>query len=166
VTFQGVRILFPNFSGLARRFNDEGDRNFNVILDEKTAQAMKEDGWNVKWLRPRDEREIGDPVLKVILKYERRDGTPTRPPHVVLITSRGKTDLTKDMLPILDWADIVGVDMIVNPYEYEPGSFTAYLKSGYFTIRENELELKYADVPDMPDSAQSIVLERPEEPPF
>src|SRR3954465_11535199 len=35
----------------------EGDRNFAVLLDDEVAAAMNEDGWNVKWLKPREDAE-------------------------------------------------------------------------------------------------------------
>ena len=36
-------------------FNAAGDRNFTIFLDEGTAKAMENDGWNIKWLPPREE---------------------------------------------------------------------------------------------------------------
>jgi hypothetical protein len=85
------------------------------------------------------------------------------PPRIVLITSRGKTNLDESMVSLLDWADIENVDMIVRPYNWDVNGKTgikAYVKSLYVTIREDELELKYLDVPD---SGQSAIM-APEEP--
>jgi hypothetical protein len=162
VFFEGAKILYRNFSGAPGQFNEAGDRNFAVILDEETAKAMAADGWNIRHLKPRNEEDAPQPILKVNVKYHGRDGRPTRPPRVVLITSRGKTMLDESMLAILDWADIENVDMKINPYNYTAqgrSGISAYLSSIYVTIREDQLELKYIDVPD---SAQSVIVTEPE----
>jgi hypothetical protein len=158
LVIQDGRLVYCNFSGVSQRFNEEGNRNFCVILDDKSAKAMEKDGWNVKWQPPREEGDPLRPILKVNVRYRRRDGTKTRPPRIVLIGSRGKTEINEEMIPLLDWADIVSADMILRPYEYDPGKFSAYLNMLYVTIRENELELKYLDVPDA-ESAQSVILD-------
>jgi hypothetical protein len=158
VVLEDVRILYRNFSGLPGRFNVAGDRNFNVILDDEVAKAMESEGWNVRWQPPWEEGDPQRPILKVNVKYEGRGGKRTRPPRIVMITSHGKTSLDESMIALLDWAEIEHVDMIINPYPYSVqgrSGYSAYLKSIYVTIREDELELKYLDVPD---SAQSAIV--------
>ena len=157
ITLQGRRILFRNFSGEEGRYNAKGKRNFNVTLDDDEAARMLADGWNVRTLPPREEGEPSLNLLKVNVNYGGR-----KPPRVVLITSRGKTNLGESDVSILDWADIVNVDLIINPYNYEAQGrtgTTAYLDSLYVEIREDELELKYLDVPD---SAQAALTEQEE----
>jgi hypothetical protein len=56
VLMEGVRIIFRNFAGKEGQYNREGDRNFGVILPDDVAQQMLADGWNVKYLKPREER--------------------------------------------------------------------------------------------------------------
>jgi hypothetical protein len=151
ITFEDVRILFRNFSGKAGRFNAEGDRNFCIILDDVTAAGMKADGFNIRELKPRVEGDDPQPILEVKVKYRKRDGTRTMPPRVVLITSRGKTNLDEDMVSVVDYANIVYADLIINPRRYNVGGregISAYLKSVYVTIEEDPLELKYIDTPD------------------
>ena len=58
----------------------------------------------------------------------------------MLITSRGRTNLDEDQVEMLDWADIINVDMIVRPYEWtvnEKSGVKAYLQSIYVTIEED-----------------------------
>jgi|SRR5690606_16141997 len=146
VTLEDVRIIFRNFSGKEGQYNREGDRNFNVILDDELAELMAKDGWNVKYLKPREEGDAPTPRLEVKVKYGKG-----RPPRVVMITSRGRTNLGEDEIGILDWAVIKHVDLIVRPYQWDVNGrqgVTAYLQSIFVTIEEDELELKYADVPD------------------
>jgi hypothetical protein len=159
VVIEDARIIFRNFAGAEGRFNDKGKRNFNVLIDEDTADAMLRDGWNIKYLQPRAEEEDAKPQARLEVAVHYGAG---QPPRVVMITSKGKTSLDESMLPILDWAEIENVDMIIRPYEWEVGGKTgvkAYLKSIYVTIREDELEKKYVDVPD---SAMSAMYDEPE----
>lgn len=144
VLMEGVKIIFRNFSGKEGQYNREGDRNFAVLLDDTVAEQMAEDGWNIKWLKPREDEEEETPqaYLQVSVNFK------GRPPRIVLITSRGRTNLGEDAIEMLDWADILNVDMIVRPYEWTVSGKTgikAYLQSIYVTIEEDALEKKYAE---------------------
>jgi hypothetical protein len=147
VTMENVRIVFRNFKGAEGQYNREGDRNFAVLLDDPVAEAMAKDGWNVKWLKAREEGEPEQAYLQVSVNFK------GRPPRVVMLTSRGRTTLHEDELELLDWADIRTTDLIVRPYEWAVNGKTgikAYLQSIFVTIEEDALELKYADVSDVP----------------
>jgi hypothetical protein len=155
VVFEDCRIIFRNFSGAEGRYNVKGNRNFNLLLDKEIAEQMLAEGWNVKYLRPREEGDEPQPRLEVSVSYK------GRPPRVVMITSRGRTSLGEDMIGILDWADFEKVDLMIHPYQWEvngKSGIKAYLASIYVTIHEDELELKYSDVPEI-DSAQSAIME-------
>lgn len=145
VLMEGVKIVFRNFAGKEQQYNREGDRNFSVLLNDDVAEAMLADGWNVKYLKPRedDEDETAQAYLQVSVGYK------GRPPKVAVITSRGRTNLGEDEVEMLDWADIQNADLIVRPYEWSVNGKTgikAYLKSLFVTIDEDELEKKYADL--------------------
>ena len=146
VLMEGVRIIFRNFSGKEGQFNREGDRNFAVLIDDNVANAMAEDNWNIKWLQPRGDEETDDTpqaYLPVSVNFK------GRPPRIVLITSRGRTNLDEDSVEMLDWADIINIDLIVRPYEWNVNGKTgikAYLQSIYVTIEEDALEQKYSDL--------------------
>ena len=149
-------IIFRNFTGAEGRFNAKGQRNFHVVLSEEEAEKMTVDGWNVKYPRPREDGDTPLPHLPVKVRFD------NYPPRVVLITSRGKTPLDESMVDILDWAEFDNIDMILNPSYYDVNGkqgFTAYLKSLYVTLHEDELELKYADIPDSAQSALKVVDE-------
>lgn len=145
VLMEGVQIIFRNFAGKEGQYNREGDRNFAVLLDDKTAQMMSEDNWNVKWLRPRSDEEDEAPqaYLPVSVNFK------GRPPRIVLITSRGRTNLDESSIETLDWVDIINVDLIVRPYEWtvnQKSGIKAYLQSIYVTIEEDPLEIKYSEL--------------------
>lgn len=145
IVVQGGRIIFRNFKGAEGMYNREGDRNFAVCLDDDVAEKMAADGWNVKYLNARNEDETEQAYLSVTVGYK------GRPPRIVMLSSRGKTDLDEESVEVLDWVDIANVDLIIRPYEWDVNGKTgvkAYLKSLFVTIDEDELELKYADVPE------------------
>lgn len=148
VIMEGVRIIFRNFSGKEGQYNREGDRNFAVLIDESTAEAMAADGWNVKMLKPRDDDEEGSApqaYLPVAVNFR------GRPPRIVMITSRNRTNLNESQVETLDWVDILNVDLIVRPYEWTvngKSGIKAYLQSMYITIEEDALEAKYAELPN------------------
>lgn len=147
VLFEDVRIVFRNFQGKEGQYNREGDRNFGVIIpDTATAEAMLVDGWNVKYLKPRegDEDATETPWLSVTVNFDKG-----RPPQIMLITTRGRTALDEKTVESLDWADITHVDLIVRPYAWEVNEKTgikAYLQSMYVTIEEDALARKYAEM--------------------
>lgn len=145
VLMEGVKLVFRNFAGKEQQYNREGDRNFAVLLNADVAVNMLEDGWNVKYMKPRedDEEETEQAYLQVSVGYK------GRPPKIWLITSRGRTSLGEDEVEVLDWADITNADLIVRPYEWAVNGKTgvkAYLKSLFVTIEEDALERKYAEL--------------------
>lgn len=147
VVMEDVRIVFRNFTGKEGKYNKEGDRNFAVLLDPDTAAELLEDEWNVKFLKPKEDDEEGSEdqaFMHVSVNYGKG-----RPPRVVIITERGRTNLDEESVEMLDWADIKNVDLIIRPYQWEVNGKTgikAYLQSLYVTIEEDPLEKKYADM--------------------
>lgn len=160
VKMEGVRIIFRNFKGEPGEFNKEGTRTFGVILPDDIAEAMLNDGWNVKRLKPNEEEQEegidhGPAWLPVEAAYDKG-----RPPKIVMITSRGPTLLDEKTVVELDGVDIEmddetdlpKCDMIVRPYFWSnamgKSGVKAYLKSMFITIEEDELERKYAALGD------------------
>lgn len=140
---EDAQLLFRNFSGNEGRYNAEGEKEFSVILDEKTAKEMLRDGWNVKYLEAREEGEPNTPYVTVKVSFK------VRPPNVVMITSTARTKLNDDSIGVLDWADILKCDLIGRGYEWEVGGkqgVKAYLQTMFVTVQEDALEAKYADI--------------------
>lgn len=145
IVIENAKIGFRNFSGEAGKFNPAGRRNFCVFLEEDLGKTLESDGWNVRWLQPRDEEEALKPYLQAAVSYD------NIPPKIVLVTGKGKTILEESTVSLLDWAEIANVDLILRPYNWEVSGkhgVKAYVKSMYVTIIEDEFESKYYDVPD------------------
>jgi len=160
IVIENARIGFRNFSGKEGRFNPAGRRNFCVFLEPDIASQLTQDGWNIKWLEPRNPEEDKQAYLSIAVNFAKM------PPKILVITNKNKTILQEDTINILDWAEIENVDLIIHPYNWEVSGKTgikAYVKSMYVTIVEDEFEAKYRDVPD---SASNSILEEDDNLPF
>ena len=146
ILFEDADIIFRNFKGEEGQYNREGDRNFAVLInDPKVVEALLDDGWNVKFLKPQDDDGEEQAYLQVSVNFK------GRPPMIYMISSKGKEQLSEDIVELLDYVDIRTVDMILNPYNWNvngKSGVKAYLEKLFVTIEEDALDRKYSDVPD------------------
>lgn len=159
LTIEDARIIFRNFAGKEGKYNREGDRNFCLLLDEDLAERLHRDGWNVKSLRAREEGDPEQPYIPVSVEYSKK------PPKIVLVTWNGKTTLTEDECEIIDWIDIKKIDLILNPYDWAVNGKTgikAYLNTLYVVVQENELDMKYRDLEELPARAGRAIEAAPD----
>lgn len=143
LSVENARIIFRNFAGKEAKFNPAGRRNFCLLLDNENAAIMKEQGWHVKTLAPRDPDLEPQPYIQVKVVFD------NFPPNIWLISGGKKTRLDEDTVDSLDYAEIENVDLIITPYVWDISGktgITAYLKTMYVTIAENEFEKKYRDL--------------------
>lgn len=146
VQIDNARIIYRNFSGAPSKFNREGDRNFAVIIDDQDiADALVEQGWNVKIKPPREEGD--DPFMFLPVKVKFND----RGPRVYLQNSLGGRDrvtLDEDTVGVLDRVDIVNVDLDIRPFDWEvqgKTGRTAYLQSMCVTQEVDRFASRYAE---------------------
>ena len=141
ITIENAKIIFRNFSGAETRFNRAGCRNFGVIIDdEEMANHLREVGWNVRVLEPKEEGDKPTYYMQVTVSFD------VIPPKVFLITRNRKTCLDEDTIGSLDYAEISNVDLVIRPYNWTLANKTgvkAYLKTMYVTIVEDEFAAKY-----------------------
>lgn len=145
VEFKGANLIFKNFSGRGDKFNREGDRNFYIrINDPETADALIDAGWNVNIKKPGD----GDDVeaymkLKVKIKFNHRG------PSIYLESGSRVNQLDEDTVGCLDQIDILTVDLVIRPYDWEtPAGLsgrTAYLQSMAVVQELDHYAERYAD---------------------
>lgn len=149
IKLEGAKLISRNFQGRKREFNEEGNRNFGVLIDDDLAMDLKRDGWNIKFFPPRpdDPEQHSQAWLPVKVKFGKI------PPIAVLIARGTKIRLDEETIGQLDWTNIRTADLIIRPYEYpamsgRPSGISAYLKSIYVTVSEDDdFAEKYADIP-------------------
>lgn len=142
-TIKNARLIFRNFSGAKKQFNDEGRRNFCIILDEKTAADMEKDGWRIKYLKPRDEGDSPQPYIQIKVNYKSQ-----YPPKIILDNNGKQTRLKEETVDILDWAEIDYAHVSINPSFWDNGTksgISAYLKTMIVYLVPDELEAEFAD---------------------
>lgn len=139
-----ARIIHRNFSGKSSQYNREGDRNFSLIIPEREmADALIEEGWNVKIREPRDEGDEPLMFLRVSVKFNERG------PQVYLKTSKNMNKLDKETVGMLDDVYITNVDLDIRPYDWGPINGkcgrTAYLKSMCVTQEIDRFAARYEE---------------------
>lgn len=153
VKFEDTAIIFRNFAGAKKKYNVEGDMNFSILLGEVDGEELMRQGWSVKPLKRKEEDPQQMYHLKVKVNFD------NRPPRVYLVSNvdpetglgRSKTLLTPGLIGMLDDLEPALIDLTIVAYDWTLDSGksgrTAYLQSMFFTMYEDELEQKYADVP-------------------
>lgn len=143
IELEGATILWPNFSGRPGQFNREGDRSFNVRIDDaELAQRLTDDGWGVKILAPLEEGEKAKHHLQVKVRFN------NYPPTVYMVIGDKKFRLDENSIDCLDKYDIKYADVVISPYSYKyrgEEGISAYLKSMYVVIDQDPYAHKYAD---------------------
>jgi hypothetical protein len=150
LTIRNAEIRYLNFAGKEGPFNEAGDRNFAVVIDDhELAEDLKKDGWNIKPFKKREPEDPDKFYIPVAVSFK------VKPPVIEMIVEprRGvkvRQPLEEDLVELIDVADIAKVDLTLNPFRWSVGQKTgvkAYLKAFFVTIASNELVLEYAELP-------------------
>ena len=68
-----AEIGFRNFAGKESQYNPEGNRNFCVFIDDSEfAHELMNDGWNVRWTKPRNEDDEPRAYMPVKVAFKDR----------------------------------------------------------------------------------------------
>ena len=161
-----ARIIFKNFEGRATDFNEEGRRNFSLIISggtfddgrpgskpvvlnaEEMAEALMAetnefgDGWNVKIKPPYAEGE--EPFMHMKVNVSTRRGCPP-----MYVNSAGNVRrLDEDTMGMIDHIAIRNVNLDIRPYDDKKGgrSFrSAYLDSIEVIQEIDRFAARYAE---------------------
>lgn len=146
---------FRNFAGRGGMYNKEGERNFNVVIsDEKMAEKLIADGWNLRELKPRDNDDPDEPPrykLNIKVDFEGHKKHPRIPETLIyLYSGKQKTLLTEETVGTLDYAEYSVADLTIRPrrwYDEKTGEWRvkAYLQEMRVTVEASRWEEKYAD---------------------
>jgi len=138
-----VKWAFSHFDGRADTFNDAGDHNFTLIIDDESeARRLMEEGWNIRVLEPREEGDPVEHLLKVKISYR------YEPPKIYLIKGQRKFRADETDLSDISRATCLKLDVIIQPSPWVHGresGVSAYAKEMYATVKESRFSQVYAD---------------------
>lgn len=141
-----------NFRGEEIRYNgkvvnEAGCRTFCIMIDDPDeAQALAEQGWNVRMTPPREDEE-GNPI-PVISYIPVTVGFKFPPKEIIMETESGKeTFLDESNIACLDDFNIIFVDAVLSPKYWDDSNgntkIKAYLYQLYVKVEENRWESKH-----------------------
>jgi hypothetical protein len=136
---------FRNFRGEKRKYNDEGKRNFNLALNlpDEALNDLAATGLKIKELAGNE--EYGDAPTRFVKVNVAFGGKV--PPELYLCSGKRKPKLlTQNELGLLDGARFSNVDLNIRTYHRDENTCTLYLQKGYFTIEQDPISAKYANL--------------------
>lgn len=150
--FEGAELAFCNFAGRPSKYNNEGKRNFSIVIrDPEVAQMLTDEGFNVRIRAPRDPDEEPRYMLKVNANFTQNR---RRDPFVEMVVGHSRTRLTGysleeigkygDDVARLDDENIQFSDLTIRGWEYEEGKKSAYLVELHANIKRSRWMDKYA----------------------
>ena len=135
-----------NFSGGPTKFDPRNiKRFFEIFLTDEEATRLTDQGYNVKWLEPRNGSEPKQAHLKVFVNFD----VPRRfQPRIWLTRSKGDPILLDaDDIGQLDADDITRAKLQIRPYDWELPTGVkgrkAMLRQMYVTIEEDEFGAEF-----------------------
>lgn len=139
-----AKIVYRNFTGIAGKYNREGDRNFAVVIPEQEiADDLLKEGWNVKIKPPREDGD--EPFIYLPVKIKFND----RGPGIYINTFDGGLErLNEETVGSLDNIDIVSVSLDIRAYDWEVNGKvgrTAYLQGMEVVQNIDRFAAKYAE---------------------
>ncbi len=167
IAVDDTRFIFQtNFSGdpARDRFADARRKASLIIPDPEQAKDLIKAGFRVRETRPRQDDDPNDFVpeyyVTILLKYRNRKNEPVKyPPKVYLVSGDNEPVLLdEESVSCIDQMRIKNVNVILNPYEYDPvnNGLSLYIRTMYVE----------QDLDDDPYAARYRRQEEYEEEPF
>lgn len=154
LVIENADIMFRNFRGIDRGYNAKHEKSFSLLVDPDRfdVESMRNDGWNLKPLKPREGYE-DEPVkfhLPVTVRFDKF------PPRIYLVTKVSedgekpryrKTLLDEESSFMIDTADIANVNVEIShgrTYDFNGMvGIKAYLKTMYIELVEDRFDSLY-----------------------
>lgn len=141
-----IKWAWSHFDGRADTYNDEGDHNFQIILDAEQAKRLSALGWGIKESEGREEGDPPEYLLKakISFKYEA--------PKIYLIKGTRKFRAEERDLADIRRSTAERIDVILQPSRWTNGPRTgisAYVKEMYATVKESRFAAMYADLEEI-----------------
>lgn len=142
IAIDNTRFIYQTqFSGdpTKDRFGD-ARRKCNILIpDMEQVRDLMKAGFTVRETKPRPDEDPNDfqpeYFVTAILKYRNRNGMPVKyPPKVYLVNENDEPVLqSEDTIALLDDMRIRNVNVILNPYEYDPANhgMSLYIRTMY-----------------------------------
>lgn len=142
IAIDNTRFIYQTqFSGdpTKDRFGD-ARRKCNILIpDMEQVRDLIKAGFTVRETKPRPDEDLADfqpeYFVTAILKYRNRNGMPVKyPPKVYLVNENDEPVLqSEDTIALLDDMRIRNVNVILNPYEYDPANhgMSLYIRTMY-----------------------------------
>lgn len=142
IAIDNTRFIFQtNFAGDPQkdRFGD-ARRKCNIIIpDPEQVRDLIKAGFTVRETKPRPDDDLAEfqpeYFVPAILKYRNRNGMPVKyPPKVYLVNENNEPVLqSEETVALLDDMRIRNVNVILNPYEYDPANhgMSLYIRTMY-----------------------------------
>lgn len=142
-----AHIIWVNLSGRALQYNEEGRRNFNVLLSKESYDALKDAGVNVRTRPSRDPEGEPQYLLKVNVGYD------YRPPVVYIDNGVNERELSVSELGLIDDAAMDGsiahVDISFRASRSRKRTddygLSAWLKSMYVRVNEDPIVRRHRE---------------------
>lgn len=142
IAVDDTRFIFQtNFSGdpARDRFADARRKASLIIPDPEQAKDLIKAGFRVRETRPRQDDDPNDFVpeyyVTILLKYRNRKNEPVKyPPKVYLVSGDNEPVLLdEESVSCIDQMRIKNVNVILNPYEYDPvnNGLSLYIRTMY-----------------------------------
>lgn len=144
VTIRDANVITrnSNFSGVPKNeFDKKGDRYVFIRLDEDLANKLEQDGWNVKWTKPKIDHPEWEPYpfIKAKINFNLR-----QKPAIYMVTKRNRTLLNEETIDQLEGCYFEKVDITLeNIFYTRYNQHSVIVNIGFFTIEPNELYDEY-----------------------
>ena len=129
IAVENTKFIFAtNFAGdpTKDRYSDARRKANLLIPDKEQAKDLIKAGFKVRETRPRQDDDpntfVPEYFVPVLLKYRDRTGKEVKyPPKVYLVSGDAEPVLlSEDTVKKVDEVRVKNVNVILNPYEYDP----------------------------------------------